>query len=274
MNYYQVLGIPESASDKEIKKAYKKLVKKYHPDIFHGDKEFAENKIKEINEAYDTLSVPDLKAEYDDALHGVSDASSEVSSYSSQSQSDYANNRVRDNDFYNSDSYRHYSYNYYGRPRTSSEFEEYKKSQAQKTSITDEFFFGNRNKLVLTVGLIAIILIILLIGLLSTLKNLTSTSTFEDIAPAAKEKENVLYIEKGLPYEVVVQYLGEPTSKKYSNTGFTIYYNSSYIVFDKSNRVIDWFNNGDFYSDFQSGSREDVYQELYNQIQNAMNFEY
>lgn len=68
MNYYKVLGVSENATEKEIKKSYKQLVKKYHPDIYEGNKQIAENKIKELNEAYETLSTPDLRKRYDDSL--------------------------------------------------------------------------------------------------------------------------------------------------------------------------------------------------------------
>ena len=63
-DYYEVLGISKGASEEEIKKAYKKLARKYHPDMNPGDKE-AEEKFKEINEANEVLSDPDKKARYD-----------------------------------------------------------------------------------------------------------------------------------------------------------------------------------------------------------------
>ncbi len=69
MNYYEVLRIPSTASINEIKNAYKRLVKKYHPDVYEGNKLFAETKIKEINEAYETLSEKSKKAEYDAELN-------------------------------------------------------------------------------------------------------------------------------------------------------------------------------------------------------------
>lgn len=63
-DYYEVLGIQKGASEDEIKKAYRKTAKKYHPDLHPDDKE-AEEKFKECNEAYEVLSDPQKKARYD-----------------------------------------------------------------------------------------------------------------------------------------------------------------------------------------------------------------
>ena len=63
-DYYEVLGVDKSASEDEIKRAYKKMARKYHPDLNPDNKE-AEEKFKEVNEAYEVLSDSDKKARYD-----------------------------------------------------------------------------------------------------------------------------------------------------------------------------------------------------------------
>ncbi len=63
-DYYEVLGVAKDADEATIKKAYRQLAKKYHPDVNPGDKT-AEEKFKEVNEAYQTLSDPQKRASYD-----------------------------------------------------------------------------------------------------------------------------------------------------------------------------------------------------------------
>ena len=63
-DYYKVLGVDKKASSQEIKKAYRKLAKKYHPDLNKGD-EKSQEKFKEINEAYEVLGNEDKRKKYD-----------------------------------------------------------------------------------------------------------------------------------------------------------------------------------------------------------------
>jgi len=67
-DYYEILGISKTASDEEIKRAYKRLAKEFHPDVAK-DKKQAEEKFKEINEAYQVISNPEKRRSYDQFGH-------------------------------------------------------------------------------------------------------------------------------------------------------------------------------------------------------------
>src|ERR1700745_4239545 len=63
-DYYETLGVPKTASEDEIRSAFRKLARKYHPDVAK-DKKASEEKFKEINEAYEVLSDPEKRKKYD-----------------------------------------------------------------------------------------------------------------------------------------------------------------------------------------------------------------
>lgn len=71
-DYYEVLGVSRDASEEEIKKAYRRLARQYHPDVNKDDPK-AEEKFKEISEAYKVLSTPELRAQYDRFGHAAFD---------------------------------------------------------------------------------------------------------------------------------------------------------------------------------------------------------
>src|SRR5437660_11913620 len=64
-DYYKILGVDKKATEKEIRQAYRKLARKYHPDVNPGDKA-SEEKFKEINEANEVLSDPEKRKKYDE----------------------------------------------------------------------------------------------------------------------------------------------------------------------------------------------------------------
>lgn len=82
-DYYEVLGVSKTATDDELKKAFRKLAKQYHPDANPNNKEEAEAKFKEVNEAYEVLSDKQKRAMYDQFGHsGANGYSSDFSGFS------------------------------------------------------------------------------------------------------------------------------------------------------------------------------------------------
>ena len=79
-DYYEVLGVAKDADEATLKKAYRSLAKKYHPDLHPGDQE-AEKNFKEVNEAYDVLSDSDKRAKYDQYGHAAFDPAAGAGGY-------------------------------------------------------------------------------------------------------------------------------------------------------------------------------------------------
>lgn len=103
IDYYKVLGVANTATDEEIKKAYRKLARKYHPDLNPNDKQ-AEQKFKEINEANEVLTNPESRKKYDkygkDWKHGeeMENARRQQSSYSDGSSA-FSGDAFSDGDY-------------------------------------------------------------------------------------------------------------------------------------------------------------------------------
>ena len=101
MNYYEILGVNRDATIKEIKKAYKSLAKKWHPDLNRDNIKVAEEKMKEINVAYTTLSDEVARIDYNKKLDAESKTSAKTGSTTqrqsgqSQTQSQTGSQRQR-----------------------------------------------------------------------------------------------------------------------------------------------------------------------------------
>lgn len=192
MNYYELLNVKESASTSEIKKSYKALVKKYHPDVYKGDKAFAEKKIKELNQAYEILSDSAAKSEYDRVLNSVREETSKIFSTSnytdtSSVQAEKEDLEKRYNEMYNYDYYKKYTTNYYGvdksKERTKTTTTEINADTfvEKGRTIINRFVSTAQTKvLILVLALLLIIGLIVAISLLSKVNNLLSNPVYLD----------------------------------------------------------------------------------------------
>lgn len=96
-DYYEVLGINRNADSGAVKKAYRKLAKKYHPDTNQEDS-LANEKFKEVTEAYDILSDPEKRKMYDQYGMAAFDGDMNAGAYQSSDSTDYREYRFEDND--------------------------------------------------------------------------------------------------------------------------------------------------------------------------------
>lgn len=271
MNYYEILDISEKATQKEIKKSYKSLIKKYHPDIYEGDKSVAENKTKEINEAYEILSNPSSRQDYDDMLSSnFENDTIDININDDISQYNYDEHQNNYDSYYK---YNNYTTNYYGVSRDDLKKEK-KKYENDRTS--DYYFFNiSKNKFIILMALGLITIICILIFLLSSLKSMLSGNYINVIQNEVPQNviddeiHDIPYIYFGIPFSKVKALLGTPDFIENIDNKVYAYYGNSYIVFDEDNIVVDWKNDGDFYTDTKTGIEA---QKLYNYINSYINY--
>ena len=256
MNFYQILGVSENATEKEIKKSYKALVKKYHPDVFQGDKKLAEKKIKELNEAYEILSNPEFRNKYNLSLH--SDPAIEISLDDSDTMSG-TDDFKEYGDWYKKDLYQKarekYTTHFYGISREDlknekqNSYSNYKESN-RKINIFD------KSRLILVVSISVIVLLILIIFLLSAIKTTINSNSKLLSSKYSKDNfnEDLPFIKLDLSFHDVKVLLGSPDYTETKGEYMYAYYDNSYIVFDSRNKVVDWKNNGAFNSETYTGS--------------------
>lgn len=207
MNYYELLNVKESATDSEIKKSYKQLVKKYHPDVYDGNKEFAEKKIKELNQAYEILSDKSSRDEYDRVLNSVREETSKIfETKDNNSNDDYEiqkqNIEKKYNEMYNYDYYKKYSTNYYGVDKSNQINNDYYNYNSNKTNdfinkatnnINNTILRASPKLITLVSALIIIIVFSIILALLSKVKELMSDSskTFNELVDAPSQNYTI-----------------------------------------------------------------------------------
>jgi len=136
LNHYEVLRVKPTASQTEIKKAYRVLAKKFHPDTYKGDKSFAEEKMQEINRAYDVLSNVELRKSYD-MTEGIFNEETVVGGY--RTQGNVHANEENPYKTYNDMSNVRYHHNH-----TNTYYDKNGYARANYTPYSEEDFFEDR----------------------------------------------------------------------------------------------------------------------------------
>ncbi len=177
MTHYDILGVSKNATQDEIRKAYIKLVKKYHPDLYKGDKAYAEKKTKEINNSYDILSDEESRRIYDEEI-SPKDTTYEYTSpkyddvgptYSTVYEEILRNYRQKYRDYFDNRNKAASSYGYY---QTRREAERSRQRAAAATNkryetinkIYDSWDVGTNIKLSLIILMILLISMFIFIG--------------------------------------------------------------------------------------------------------------
>ena len=143
-NFYKTLGLKNTATQEEIKTAYKNLIKKYHPDLYQGDKAYAERKTKELNLAYETLSDPDLRRNYDLELFPPTPTSGYYSSSSDNYSYTPPKYDTPPTDYYTkyknnySNPGREYNYNDFANYQTDKRYTDYHRQKTPSSDYKDQ----------------------------------------------------------------------------------------------------------------------------------------
>lgn len=179
MNYYEILKVSKNASNKQIRDSYKKLIKQYHPDIYKGNKEFAEKITKDLNDAYDTLSNAEKRAEYDLSL-----------------SSDYnINNNSNTTNYTQSSNYNYYRKTYQSPPSPN---KKQKETWEQIFSKKIYNFVDERTKNLSSKHRIRLVLLIIVIALFFMLMSMIDYINFQNTLTENSEQNNVCY-ESNIP---------------------------------------------------------------------------
>lgn len=176
MTYYEILNVNKHASDKEIKIAYRALAKKYHPDTYNGDKNVAEEKMKQINEAYDVLSNKELKMKYDEQFNITNTYSSAKESYSqtTSTRNSYYSNAYKAPDPPDADYRSYYNYSpYYEENEPDYDFSKLK-----------ELFKGTRLKVIFSI--IGVFSILIFFGAMLNRLKLETTALLESMSTSSQ----------------------------------------------------------------------------------------
>lgn len=202
MNYYKILNVYTNATDKEIKKAYRLLAKKYHPDMYQGDKNVAEDRMQEINEAYDTLSDVERRKDYDKSIGLNKEPQVEKTTYDFSSRKTTSSyNNVRNynvrykpnnaNTYYDSYGYAETNYS----PYTGDRYTRNKYSERIKL---------DRKDVAIKITVLLVFALIILIGLINMIIDSFSeisnakTEMFNDKGISQNESKNVNYNSKAV----------------------------------------------------------------------------
>lgn len=189
MNYYKILNVSTSASDKEIKKAYRMLAKKYHPDMYQGDKKIAQDRMQEINEAYDVLSDESKRKDYDKSIGLYKEPEINSNTYSTNNSNktttsnyntNYRNYNIKykpnnANTYYDSYGYAETNYSQYTGDRYT------RNKYSERVSLDRKDVVIKIGVLLLIAGIILVILISMIISsfseLLNTKDNIINSTT-------------------------------------------------------------------------------------------------